>query len=189
MQLFTVNSTTNETNSDSILYGLLIILLTFTLIYISLYIYVLGSLCSPYSLLIPNSTLTCTKQHESVLLPLSLSRSGSLITWPNTKPWQSEYSSYRSPSDTLDTKFESLSRDAQFPLARLSSRLMPNTPTRQASRAPMNNLKPLRIRVHLGARFWNANVNNTWSFKRKCRTLCQKRYNKFMFWQIYFNIN
>ena len=36
MQLFTVNlTTTPETNSDSILYGMLIILLNFTLLYIS----------------------------------------------------------------------------------------------------------------------------------------------------------
>ena len=49
MQLFTVNSTTTpETNSDSILYGMLITLFTFTLLYIIQYIYVLWPLCSPH---------------------------------------------------------------------------------------------------------------------------------------------
>ena len=61
MQLFSDNSTAiSETYSDSIIYGMLIILLTITLLYISQYIYVLGPLSSSHSLLFPNSTSTST---------------------------------------------------------------------------------------------------------------------------------
>ena len=141
MQLFTVNSTTTfETNSDSILYGMLIILLTFTLLYISKYIYVLGPLCSPHSLLFPNFTSTSTKQLESVLPPPSLSRSDSLITWPNTSPRQSAYSSSRSRSDTLDNWPESATSDTTFPLPHFFPSLSPSSPNRQASRAPKGGI-------------------------------------------------
>ena len=183
MQLFTDNSTaTSETKSDSIIYGMLIILLTITLLYISQYIYVLGPLSSSHSLLFPNSTSTSTKQHESVLPSLSFSRSDSLITWPNTPPRQSAYSSSRSPSDTLDKWLETPLNDTTFPLPHLSQRSPPNSPTRQASRAPMNNIeaaaKPRPSRRSLKKCTGEQNL------KRQAKMsdfICPKRDNKFPF--------
>ena len=159
---------------------MLIILLTFTLLYIFQYIYVLGPLCLPHSLLFPNSTSTSTKQHEFVLPPLSFSRSDSLITWPNTPLRQSAYSSSRSPSDTLDTWPGSPPRNAQLPLPRLSPRSPPNWPTSQASRTPMNNIdaaaKPRPSRRSLKKCTGEQNL------KRQAKMsdfICPKRYNKF----------
>ena len=114
---------------------MLIILLTFTLLYIFQYIYVLGPLCSPHSFLFPNSTSTFTKQHEFVLPPLSFSRSDSLITWPKTSPRQSAYSSSRSPSDTLYKWPDRPPNDTTFPLPHLSLSSSPISHNCQASRA------------------------------------------------------
>ena len=171
MQLFTDNSTTTpETNSDTILYGMLIILLPFTLLYIFQYIYVLGPLCLPHSLLFPNFTSTSSKQHESVLLPLSFSRSDSLITWQNTLPRQSAYLSSRSPSDTLDKWPESPPNNTTFPLPHLSPSSPPSSHNSQASRAPKVLSGPAGGRAYLAASSRRAMVNKIVNDKRQCRT-------------------
>ena len=111
-------------------------LLNCKLLYISKSINALGPICSPHSLLFPNTSSISTKKVESVLLSKSLSRSDSLITWQNTPPRQSEYSWSRSLSDTLDNWPGSPPRDNQFHVPRLSPRSSPSLPTCLTSSAP-----------------------------------------------------
>ena len=115
-------------------------LINLKLLYISLLICVLRPVCSPHSLLFPNTTSISTKEVESALLPYSLSRSDSLITWPNTPPRQSANLSPRSSSDTLDNFLESPHRDNQFPLPCLSPRSPPRSPLRSTSRVPKGGI-------------------------------------------------
>ena len=115
-------------------------LLNCKLLYIFNWIYALGPIYSPHSLLFPNTSSISTKKLESALMPDLLFRSDSLITWSNTPPRQSAYSSSRAPLDTLDNWAGRPPNDTQFHLPRLSPSLLLSSPTRHASRAPKGGI-------------------------------------------------
>ena len=97
-------------------------------------------LCSNDSLLFPNTSSTSIIQVETMLPQVSLSKSNSLIIWPNTPPRQSGYSPSRSPSDTLDNWPATLPSDSNHLIQRSPLRSPPRSPTRITSLAPKTRI-------------------------------------------------